>query len=93
MFVAHGIPSFFELLRKCIFNFSRRISLSSNSIITACMTPTVFIHSPIRQWWRSCSVILIIIFLTVIYLFFYCMYVFFIIMFYCIYGQMSEIKN
>ena len=26
---------------------------SSNSIITACMTPTVFIHSPIRQWWRS----------------------------------------
>ena len=53
MFVTHGIPSFFELLRKCIFNFSQRISLSSNSIITACMTPTVFIHSPIRQWWRS----------------------------------------
>ena len=53
MFVTHGIPSFFELLLKCIFNFSQRISLSSNSIITACMTPTVFIHSPIRQWWRS----------------------------------------
>ena len=53
MFVTHGIPSFFELLRKCIFNFSQRISLSSNSIITACMTPTVFIRSPIRQWWRS----------------------------------------
>ena len=32
-------------------------------------------------------------FLSVIYLFFYCMYVFFIIMFYCVYGQMSEIKN
>ena len=53
MFVTHGIPYFFELLRKCIFNFSQRISLSSNSIITACMTPTVFIHSPMRQWWRS----------------------------------------
>ena len=53
MFVTHEIPSFFELLRKCIFNFSQRISLSSNSIITACMTPTVFIHSPIRQWSRS----------------------------------------
>ena len=48
MFVTHGIPSFFELLRKCILNFSQRISLRSNSIITACMTPTVFIHSPIR---------------------------------------------
>ena len=53
MFVTHGIPSFFKWLRKCIFNFSQRISLSSNSIITACMTPTVFIYSPIRQWWRS----------------------------------------
>ena len=39
------------------------------------------------------SVILITFFLPVIYLFFYCMYVFFIIMFYCVYGQMSEIKN
>ena len=38
-------------------------------------------------------VILIIIFLIVIYLFFYCMHVFFITMFYCVYGQMSEIKN
>ena len=53
MFVTHGIPSFFEFLRKYIFKFSQQISLSSNSIITACMTPTVFIHSPIRQWWGS----------------------------------------
>ena len=51
MFVTHGIPSFFELLRKCIYNFSQRISLSSNSM--ACMAPTVFIHSPVRQWRRS----------------------------------------
>ena len=53
MFVTHGIPSFFELLRKCIYNFSQRISLSSNSIIVACLAPSVFIHSPVRQWWRS----------------------------------------
>ena len=33
MFVAHGIPSFYELLRKCIYNFSERISSSSNSIM------------------------------------------------------------
>ena len=31
--------------------------------------------------------------LIVIYLFIDCMYVFFIIMFYCVYGLMSEIKN
>ena len=38
---------------KCIYNFSQRISLSSNSIIVACLAPSVFIHSPVRQWWRS----------------------------------------
>ena len=53
MFVTHGNLSLSELLRKCIFNFSQQITLSSNSIITACMTPTVFIYSPIRQWWGS----------------------------------------
>ena len=40
--VTNGIPSFFELLRKCIYNFSQQISLSSNSIIMACLTPSVF---------------------------------------------------
>ena len=43
MFVTHGIPSFFELLRKCIYNFSHQISLSSNSIIMACRAP-LFTH-------------------------------------------------
>ena len=75
MFVTHGIPSLFELQRKCIYNFSQRISLSFNSIITACLAPTVFIHSPIRQWWRS------VLFLTLICLFIDCVHVFFIIMF------------
>ena len=40
MFVANGILSFYELL--CTI-----------SIIMAFMTPIVYIHSPIRQWWRS----------------------------------------
>ena len=37
MFVTHGIPSFFELLSKYIYSFSQRISLSSSSMITACL--------------------------------------------------------
>ena len=53
MFVTHGIPSFYELLSKCIYNFSERISSSSNSIIKACLSPIIFIFSPIRRWWRS----------------------------------------
>ena len=64
---------------------------SSNSIITACMT---LLYLSIHQsdnggdqcYFNN-------YFLNVIYLFFYCMYVFFIIMFYCVYGQMSEINN
>ena len=51
--VAHGIPSFYELLRTSIYRFADRVSKNSNSIIMACMTPIVYIHSPIRQWWRS----------------------------------------
>ena len=46
MFVTHGIPSFFELLRKCIFKFSQRISLSSNSIIVACLAPLYLFTHP-----------------------------------------------
>ena len=53
MFVTHGIPSFYELLRTNIYKFADRVSKSSNFIITACMTPIVYIHSLIRQWWRS----------------------------------------
>ena len=53
MFVAHGIPSFYELLRTSIYRFADRVSKNSNSILMACMTPIVYIHSPIRQWWRS----------------------------------------
>ena len=53
MFVTHGIPSFFELLRKCIYSFKECIDHSSNKIIKACLSPIVFIHSQIRQWWRS----------------------------------------
>ena len=53
MFVSCGIPSFYELLCKCIFDFSERIGRNTNSIIEACLSPKVYIFSPIRQWWRS----------------------------------------
>ena len=45
--------TFYELLRKCIYNFSERISSSSNSIIKACLSPIIFIFSPLRRWWRA----------------------------------------
>ena len=53
MFITFGIPSFYELLRTSIYRFADRVSKNSNSIIMACMTSIVYIHSPIRQWWRS----------------------------------------
>ena len=57
MFVAHGIPSFYELLCTSIYRFADCVSKNSNSnmfgIMHACMTPIVYIHSPIWQWWRS----------------------------------------
>ena len=42
MFVSCDIPPFYKLLRKCIFDFSERISRNTNSIIEAC-TPKVYI--------------------------------------------------
>ena len=45
MLVTHDIPSFYELLRKCIYNTSERISSSSK----ACVSPIICIFSPIRR--------------------------------------------
>ena len=42
MFVSRGIPSFAELLRKSIYRFKNRIELSSNTIITACLSPLIY---------------------------------------------------
>ena len=47
MFVSCGIPSFSELLCKCTFDFSERISKNTNSIIEACLSPKVYIFSPL----------------------------------------------
>ena len=45
MVVTHWIPSFYKLLHKSIHDFSHRISMNSNSIIKACLAPTVlYIH-------------------------------------------------
>ena len=47
MFVSRSIPSFYELLRKCTFAFSERISSNTNSIIDRdCLSPKVYIFLP-----------------------------------------------
>ena len=53
MFVSRGIPSFAELLRKSIYKFTKRIEVSSNSIIAACLSQLLYISSPVRKWWSS----------------------------------------
>ena len=45
--------SFAELLRKSIYRFTKRIEVSSNSIIAACLSPLLYISSPVRKWWSS----------------------------------------
>ena len=53
MFVSRGIPSFAELLRKSIYRFTKRIEVSSNSIIAACLSPLLYISSSVSKWWSS----------------------------------------
>ena len=53
MFVSMGVPKFAELLHKSIYRFTKRIELSSNSIIAACLSPLLYISSPVRKWWSS----------------------------------------
>ena len=53
MFVSRGILLFDELLRKSIYRFVERIDNSTNSIIHACLSSSVFLYSPIRKWWSS----------------------------------------
>ena len=45
MFVSRGILSFDELLRKSIYRFVERIENSTNSIIHACLSSSVFLYS------------------------------------------------
>ena len=63
MFVTHGIRSFSELLLKFIYNFSERMSNSRNSILKTCLSPTIFIFSLIRRWWRSVIILIIVNFI------------------------------
>ena len=55
MFVSRGILSYNELRRKSIYRCVERIENSTNSIIHACLSSSVFLYSesPIRKWWRS----------------------------------------
>ena len=59
MFVTHGIPSFYELLRNSIYRFADRVSKNSNSIILACMTPIVYNYSISHSAMVEISIILI----------------------------------
>ena len=64
IFVTYGIPSIYELLHKCIYNFSERIRSSRNSSRSSLIVipTTLFLQgmlvanniffSPIRRWWR-----------------------------------------
>ena len=52
MFVSRELLSFDEQLRKSISRFVERIDNSTDSIIHACLTSSVFLYSPIRKWWR-----------------------------------------
>ena len=53
MFVSRGILSFDELLRKSIYRFFEIIENSTNSIIHACLSSSVFIYSSFCKWWSS----------------------------------------
>ena len=55
MLVSRRVPTIAELLRKSVYTcrFSKRIESSSNSIIGACLSPLIFISSPVRKWWSS----------------------------------------
>ena len=47
-FVSCVIPSFYELLRRCIFGFSEQISKNTNSIIEACLsTKSIYFFLPL----------------------------------------------
>ena len=104
MFVSCSIPSFYELLRKCIFNFSEQISKNTNSIIEACLSPKVYIFSPIRQCMFSIILtinyfipIILLLFLNTSSLILIChvvfLYLYFYLFFMYDYGQLSAIKD
>ena len=68
LFVSCGIPSFYELLRECIFDFSERIGKNTNSIIEACLSPKVYIFSPIKTMVAFSIILTINYFLSIILL-------------------------
>ena len=53
MFVSQGILTFDELLRKSVNNFAKRIERSTNAIIFSCLSASIYLYFPIREWWNS----------------------------------------
>ena len=52
MFVSNSVMSFGELVRKCIFNFVKRIE-SSNNILIQCIILVTYQNSQLRKHWRD----------------------------------------
>ena len=53
MFVNLKIPSFGELLRKCVYNFRNRLETSDNVIIREIYLSHITLQSGIWDWWRD----------------------------------------
>ena len=79
MFITHGIPSFYELLRASIYRFADRVSKYSNSIILACMTPTVIFTLPFGnggdQYYINLYYFNFVMFYYYYYYYYYCTYI------------------
>ena len=52
MFVSNYVMSFGELVRKCVFNFIKRIE-SSNNILIQCIILVTYQNSQLRKHWRD----------------------------------------
>ena len=52
MFASRGIPTFDELLLKSVYNFANRIERITNAIISSCLSASIYLYSPIREWWN-----------------------------------------
>ena len=76
MFVAHGIPSFYEVLCTNIYRFADRVSKNSNSLIMACMH-SYCLYSLSHSTMAEISVMLIstILLCDILLLLLYCSYI------------------
>ena len=53
MFVSLNVPSFGELLRKCVYSFRNRFETSDNIIIHVIYLSPIELQTGIWVWWRE----------------------------------------